>query len=117
MTDRAWFLATPLTADLAREGKATVAFLRSDAPRKERARRAFDFVFETGEYALGYHFHEPLAALGVGVITRKALGAALDLAIRGIKPPLRRILDGMDDAQLRGVADAIEVRLYPDPHG
>ena len=117
MKDRSWFLATPLSPDLAREGKATVDTLRSDAPRSERAQRAFSFIFATGEYALSYHFRDPLAALGVGAVTRKALSVALDLAMRGIKGPMRRILDGMDDEQLRGVADAIEERLYPDPHG
>ncbi len=114
---RGWFLGTPLDASLAEEGQATVAFLRTDAPRSERATRAFDFIFAAGEHALRYHFHEPLGRLGVNAVTRKTVGVALDLALRGLRRPLRHVLGGFDDAQLRLVADEIEIRLYPDPHG
>lgn len=113
---RRWFLGTPLPDALATEGQATVAFLRGDAPRAERSARAFAFIFATGEHALDYHFHEPLGRLGVGPVTRRGVGIALDLALKSLRPPLRRVLDGMDDDQLRTVADEIEVRLYLDPH-
>ena len=99
------------------DGREVVDLLRSDAPRKEKAQRAFAFVYGVGELSLDYHFRQPLAALGVGAITRKALDVALDLALKGIKGPMRRVLDGMDDEQLLGVAREIEHRLYPDPHG
>lgn len=114
---RAWFLATPLSDDLSADGKEVVRLLRSDAPTKEKSTRAFSFIYSVGEYALAYHFRQPLAALGVGAITRKTLDVALDLALKGLRTPLRRILDGMDEEQLRGVATEIETRLYPDPHG
>lgn len=114
---RTWFLATPLPPALAEEGKATVAVLRTDGARRERSARAFAFIYACAEHTLQYHFAEPLAALGVGRVTRAALTTALGVAIKGIRAPMRRILDGMDDEQLRGVADAIEHRLYPDPHG
>lgn len=110
-------LATPLTDALADEGLATIGALRSDAPRPERSARAFTFIYGVGEHALAHHFREPLERLGVGLLMRQALGVALDLALRGLRPPLRRVLDGMDDEQLRAVADEIEIRLYPDPHG
>ena len=114
---RAWFLATPLPEPLADDARGTVAFLRGEASAKEKGQRAFSFIFSAVEHSLGYHFREPLAALGVGMMTRKALDLSLDLALKGLRAPMRRILEGMDDAQLRGVADAIEERLYPDPHG
>ena len=114
---RPWFLATPLPAPLAQEARDTIDALRSAAPQKDRSKQAFDFILATIEHSLRFHFREPLAALGVGMMTRKALDVALDLALRGLKGPMKRILDGMDDAQLGGVADAIEERLYPDPHG
>ena len=114
---RAWFLATPLGDALAAEGHAVVELLRSDAPQDEKAARAFAFIHGTVEHALETHFREPLGRLGVGRITRQTVGVALDLALRGLRTPLRRVLDGMDAGQLRGVADEIETRLYPDPHG
>lgn len=114
---RALLVATPLTAELAAEGRDAVEFLRADHPPPEKARRAFAFIYGVGEHALDYHFREPLQRLGVGFVLRRALGAALDLALRGLRPPLRTVLDGMDDDQLRAVADEIELRLYPDPHG
>ena len=114
---RAWFLATPLGDALATDGHAVVALLRSDKPRAEKAAQAFAFIYGAGEHALRYHFRDPLDGLGVGRLTRQTVGVALDLAIRGLRTPLRRVLDGMDDAQLRAVADEIETRLYPDPHG
>ncbi len=114
---RRWFLGTPLDDDLATEARATVDFLRSDAPRSERAARAFDVVFAIGEHALTYHFREPLGQLGVGAVTQKTVAVALGLALKGLRRPLRHVLDGLDDNQLRIVADEIERRLYPDPHG
>ncbi|MDT0633279.1 hypothetical protein RQM47_11595 [Rubrivirga sp. S365] len=114
---RAWFLATPLSEPLAADGHAVVELLRSDRPRSEKAAQAHAFIYGVGEHALAYHLREPLERLGVGRVTRQALGVALDLALRGLRTPLRRVLDGMDEEQLRGVADEIEVRLYPDPHG
>lgn len=114
---RRWMLATPLTDALAADGLATIESLRGDAPRAERSARAFAFIYGVGEHALAYHLREPLDRLGVGMLMRQALGVALDLSLRGLRPPLRRVLDGMDDAQLRAVADEIELRLYPDPHG
>ena len=114
---RPWFLATPLGDALAADGHAVVGLLRADGPREEKAVRAHAFIYGVGEHALAYHLREPLERLGVGRLVRQGLGVALDLALRGLRTPLRRVLDGMDEAQLRGVADEIEVRLYPDPHG
>lgn len=114
---RAWFLATPLGDGLAADGRAVIELLRSEAAPGEKADRAFAFIYGVGEHALAYHLREPLERLGVGRLTRQALGVALDLALRGLRTPLRRVLDGMDEGQLRGVADEIELRLYPDPHG
>lgn len=113
---RRWLLGTPLPDDLAAEGRATADVLRTDAPRSERAGRAFDFVFAVGEHALAYHFRQPLARLGVGAVTRKTVGVALDLALSGLRRPLRLVFDSFDDGQLHQVADEIEHRLYPDPH-
>lgn len=114
---RAWFLATPLDPERSADGHDVVALLRADGPRDEKAARAHAFIYGVGEHALAYHLREPLERLGVGRLMRQGLGVALDLALRGLRTPLRRVLDGMDDEQLRGVADEIEVRLYPDPHG
>ncbi len=114
---RPLLVATPLPDALAAEGRAVVDLLRADGPRREKSSRAFAFIYAVGEHSLSYHFREPLARIGIGVIMRRALGAALDLALRGLRPPLRSVLDGMDEAQFRAVADEIEVRLYPDPHG
>ncbi|MEM6328553.1 MAG: hypothetical protein AAF791_15665 [Bacteroidota bacterium] len=114
---RRWFLATPLPDDRTADGKAVIGLLRSTAPRDEKASRAFAFIYGVVEHSLEYHFRQPLAALGVGAITRKALDVALDLALKGLKGPMRRVLDGLDEEQLRTVAQEIEHRLYPDPHG
>lgn len=113
---RRWIVATPLPEDLARDGKEVVQLLRSDAERKEKAARAFSFIYGVGERSLDFHFRQPLRALGVGAITRRALDVALDLALKGIRGPMRRVLEGMDEEQLLGVAREIEHRLYPDPH-
>ena len=109
---RAWLIGTPLPPALADEGRAVVDLLRSETPTEDKAERAFAFVYAASERSVAYHFREPLAALGVGVLTRKAL----DVALKGIRRGLGSVLRGLDEAQLRGVADAIEVRLYPDPH-
>lgn len=108
-------LATPLPEPLAARAPEVIALLRSDAPRRERAEAAFAFIYDTGEEALRYHFREPLDVLGVGLVTRKAVGVALDVALRGIRGALKNVLSGMDDAQLARVADEIERRLIPGP--
>ncbi len=109
-------LATPLPLDLADEARAVVDDLRSDAPAKARAIRATAVILAISEESLRYHFREPLQTLGVGMLTRKSLEMALDLALRGIGGSMRTVLGGFDDGQLKRVADLIEVRLYPDPH-
>ncbi len=109
-------LATPLPPALADEARAVVDDLRSDAPPKQRAARATALIVAISEESLRYHFREPLQTLGVGMITRKSLEVALDLALRGIGSSIRTVLGGFDDGQLSRVADMIEVRLYPDPH-
>jgi hypothetical protein len=110
-------LATPLPEPLAAEGRAVVEHLRSDGPQAEKSERAFRFIYAVGEEALDYHFARPLLRLGVGALTRRTVEVALRVALKGLRPPLRHVLHGMDQAQLRGVADEIELRLYPDPHG
>lgn len=117
MTPRSLFLATPLPPDLAADARATVDLLRTDAPQRDRADRTVALILAVSEESLRFHFREPLVRLGVGLMTRKALDVALDLALRGIRGSIRSVVGGFDDAQLRGVADEIEARLYPDPHG
>ncbi len=114
---RALFLATPLPDDLATRAREIVDDLRSDAPRRERAERAADVILAMTEESLRYHFRAPMVELGVGMLTRKSLEVALDLAVRGIRGSMRSVLSGFDDDQLAKVADFIEARLYPDPHG
>ena len=114
---RAWMVGTPLPEALAAEAHAVVDHLRSDGPRRDRADRTAALILALADESLRYHFREPLDALGVGMVARKTVGVALDLVLRGLKSPIRSVLGGMDDAQLAGVADAIEQRLYPDPHG
>ena len=110
-------ITTPLPHELADTGRAVIDHLRSDASAKEKSAQAFTFVYAATERSLVYHFREPLSGLGVGVVTRKTLDVALDLALKGIRRTMKSVLNGLDDTQLRGVADAIEHRLYPDPHG
>lgn len=110
-------LATPLPDELATQGRGVIDHLRSEAPASEKSAEAFAFVYAATERSLLYHFREPLVSLGVGLVTRKTLDVALELALKGIRKTMASVLNGMDDAQLRGVADAIEVRFYPDPHG
>ncbi|GAB5534068.1 MAG: hypothetical protein Rubg2KO_03170 [Rubricoccaceae bacterium] len=114
---RAWMITTPLSDELATDGRAVIEQLRSDVSAKDKSAAAFAFVYAATEQSLVYHFREPLTRLGVGMVTRKTLDVALDLALKGIRRTMKSVLNGMDDAQLRGVADAIEHRLYPDPHG
>ena len=111
------FLTTPLPPDLATDARATIDLLRSDAPRRERADRATALILAASEESLRYHFRGPLGALGVGLLTRKSLDIALDLALRGIRTSIRSVVGGLNDAQLAQVADLLEERLYPDPHG
>jgi hypothetical protein len=114
---RPFLLGTPHPHARSAEGHATVEFLRRAGPAGEKSDRAFRFIYAVGEHTLAYHFSEPLVRIGVGTITRRTVEVALSLALTGLRGPLRRVLAGMDDAQLLLVADEIEVRLYPDPHG
>lgn len=114
---RAWMVGTPLPDALADEARAVIDDLRSAGPRRARAERAAALILALGDESLRYHFREPLATLGVGMMARKTVDVALDLVLRGLKSPIRSVVGGMDDAQLAGVADAIEQRLFPDPHG
>jgi hypothetical protein len=113
---RGLFLGTPLPEALAAEARAVVELLRGASPQAEKSERAFRFIYAVGEEALDYHFAQPLTRLGVSAVTRGAVELALGVALKSLRPPLRHLLHGMDEAQLRGVADAIEFRLYPDPH-
>lgn len=114
---RRLFLGTPLPDAVAAEARAVIEHLRGEAPPEEKADRAFRLIYAVGEEALRYHFVQPLARLGVGHLTRGVVEVALNVALKSLRPPLRRVLNGMDAGQLRDVADEIEHRLYPDPHG
>ncbi len=114
---RAWLVGTPLPDALAAEALAVVTDLRTDGPRRERSDRTAALILALADESMRYHFREPIEALGVGMVARKTVNVALDLVLRGLKSPIRSVLGGMDDSQLAGVADAIETRLFPDPHG
>ncbi|NNF57799.1 MAG: hypothetical protein HKN04_06115 [Rhodothermaceae bacterium] len=111
-----WFLGTPLPEALSTEGPAVVAYLRADASTREKADRAFAFIYAVGEHSLTYHFQEPLEQLGVSVVLRRTVGVALGVALKGLRGPMRRVLQGMSEEQMLGVADELEFRLYPNPH-
>lgn len=106
-------LATPLPPALAAEAREVVDDLRSGSPD---AGRASALVVAVSEESLRYHFRGPIDALGVGLLTRKSLEVALDLALRGIRTSIHKVIGGLDEARLRQVADLLEERLYPDPH-
>jgi hypothetical protein len=113
---RALLLTTPLPSALVADAETLLPLLRSDAPASERSARALHWILAVVEESLRYHFREPIAAFQVGALTRAGLNMALDLAVRGIRGPARAVISGLNDAQLRRVADEIEQRLYPDPH-
>jgi hypothetical protein len=106
-------LATPLSHQLSAEGRATVAFLRGGAPTSEKADRAYRFIYSVGEHALNFHFTEPAGRLGVGGVARLGIDVAVQLALSGLRLPLRSILSSLSDAQHLIVADEIESRLAP----
>lgn len=110
-------IATPLPDALADEARAVVDALRTEGPRRERADRAAGLILAVGAESLRYHFREPLVRLGVGPVARKTVDVALDLVLKGLRTPVRSVVGGMDEAQLAAVADELETRLYPDPHG
>lgn len=104
-------LATPLPHQLSAEGEATVVFLRGPAPTDEKADRAFRFIYSVGEHALAYHFTEPAARLGVRSVARLGVDVAVQVALSGLRIPLRSVLASLSDEQHLIVADEIESRL------
>jgi hypothetical protein len=106
-------LATPLPHQLSAEGRATAAFLRGDAPAGEKADRAYRFIYSVGEHALAFHFTEPAARLGVGGVARLGIDVAVQVALSGLRLPLRAVLSSLNDAQHLVVADEIDSRLRP----
>lgn len=115
MSSRPWLIGTRLPEPLAADVHAAIERLRVGGPGASTV--AFETILALTEASLRIHFREPIAALGVGLMTRKTLDVALDLAVRGLRGPMRAVLSGFDDAQLARVADLLEERLYPDPHG
>ena len=105
-------VGTPISDDLAAEAERVTALLRSDAPRDQKIEEVDDLIIRFVEAGIDVHFHGPARAFGLSVWFVKIIDVAAATTLRALKTATRRVLKGLSDEQLVGLADEIEDRLY-----
>jgi hypothetical protein len=106
-------VGTPITEELNAQAEAVIELLRSDASRSEKIEAADELIFQFVETGIDYHFHEPARRFGLNTFLVKMIDVAAMTTLRALKTATRRVLKGLNDEQLTGVADELEERLYP----
>lgn len=105
-------IGTPISEDLAAEAERVTALLRSDAPRGRKIEEVDDLIIRFVEAGIDVHFHGPARAFGLSTWFVKIIDVAAATTLRALKTATRRVLKGLSDEQLTGLADEIEGRLY-----
>ena len=106
-------VGTPISDALAAEAEAVTALLRSDAPRAEKVEAADALIIEFVRVGIDYHFHGPARRFGLHGLLVRVIDVAAATTLKALKTATRRVLKGLSDEQLTGIADEIEERLYP----
>lgn len=104
-------LATEIPADLADEARALVARIRAHPQPRELRRPAAELVVKLTEAGLAGYFQHPAERLGLGLMAATTVRVGLRTAAGGIAIAVRRLVDGMNDEQIVGLAGTIEEML------
>ena len=106
-------LATEIPPELAAAARELAARIRVHPHPRELRREASELVVRLTEAGLAGYFLRPVEQLGLGLVAVSTVRVGLKTAGGGIAMVVRRMVDGMTDEQLRGLAETVE-RLIRD---
>ncbi len=105
-------LGTPLSDAVAAEAERVADLLRSDAPRAAKVEAADALIIGFVRAGIDYHFHGPARRFGLNPVLMKVIDVAAGTTLRALQVATRRVLRGLSDAQLAGIAEEIEERVF-----
>ena len=108
----AYVLGTPLSEATAAEAERVAGLLRSGAPRAEKVEAADGLIIGFVRAGIDYHFHGPARRFGLNAVLMKVIDVAAGTTLKALEIATRRVLRGLSDEQLAGIADEIEERVF-----
>jgi len=106
-------LIAEIDPELARAARELARRIRTAERPRELRREGAEMVLRLTEAGMGSFYLRPVEDLRLGALANGTVAVGLKSAQAGIGLFVRRLVDGLDDQQLRGVAAAIE-RLLVD---
>jgi len=113
------YVAAELSPELAATAKDLVRRLR-EAPRATDLRdETVALILRLTEHSLEFYFRHPVEKLEAGMLTVTSVRLGLATFSSTLSIMVRRIVGGMNEAQMRGLATIIEGMLHewPAPAG
>jgi hypothetical protein len=107
-----YLIGTRISDDLAAEAEDVAALLRSDASVDLKVNRVDGLIHRFVQTGIDEHFHGPARLFDLSPLLVRVIDVAAATTLRALRTATRRVLKNLSDAQLRGVADEIEARLY-----
>ena len=101
-------LIAEVDPELARAARELARRIRTAERPRELRREGAEMVLRLTEAGLASFYLRPVGALGLGALANGTVAVGLKSAQAGIGLFVRRLVDGLDDEQLRGVASTIE---------
>jgi hypothetical protein len=106
-------LAAEISPELAQRARDLARRIRDSPHPRELRREGAAIVLELTEAGLASFFLHPVEELALGFVATSTTRLGLKTAAGGIALFVRRLVDGMSDEQLRGVAASVD-RLLVD---
>ena len=101
-------LAAEISPELAQRARDVARRIRESPQPRELRREGADVVLALTEAGLASFFLHPVEQLSLGFVANSTTRLGLKTAAGGIALFVRRLVEGMSDEQLRGVAASVE---------
>ncbi|HSM51837.1 MAG TPA: hypothetical protein VLA75_10585 [Thermoanaerobaculia bacterium] len=101
-------LVAAVDPELARAARELARRIGAAERPRELRREGAEMVLRLTEAGLAAFYLRPVETLGLGALANGTVAVGLRSAQAGIGLFVRRLVDGLDDEQLRGMASAIE---------
>lgn len=105
------YLAVELPEELAREAEEMIHRVRSSPRPREHRAEGVNLILRLTEHGLEAYFLRSVQRMGLGFVAETATRAGLKTAFGAIAFFIRRLAGGLDDEQIRRLADRMDELL------